>query len=69
MPTVSRPHDNVIEYDWRTKRPFAGALGTSETYDVLPCEVEFSVKFADGKTALEFERMVRGWLENNGATR
>jgi hypothetical protein len=60
------PKHPVIEYEWRTRRPFAQTLG-GPNYDVLPCEVEFSVTFKDGKTELEFEKMVRGWLEEHGA--
>lgn len=53
----------LIEYSVRTNRPFAGALGTLESYDVLPCEVEISATFQRGKDALAFERKVRDMLE------
>lgn len=56
----------IVEYEWRTTRPFASTLGGKVNYDVLPCEVEFSVKFMRGKDALEFERRVRAELESLG---
>jgi hypothetical protein len=57
---TSKPQ--IVEYSVSTLRPFAGTLG-GDVCDVLPCKVEISAQFMNGKDALAWERGVRQELE------